>query len=174
MKQYNSVFKHWWKFCEERQVDPLTITKNLMLDFLTVKFNEGASYGTINTIRSALSELSGSDLGKNPLICRFMTGVYKLRPTFPRYQERWDVGQVLSTLESWFPLSDLSLQDLTLKTIILVALTSAHRAQTFASIKLSDIHGSDSGVKITITEIIKTSAPGKKQPLVFSELPRES
>lgn len=166
MKQYNSVFKQWGSFCIEKNKDPFDVSVTSVIQFLTLKYNDGASYGTINTMRSALSALSGTDVGKNSMICRFMAGIFKLRPSFPRYQTTWDVNKVLTTLESWFPLSDLNFKDLTLKTVMLLALTTAHRAQTFASVKLSDIHETVSGITITITEIIKTSAPGKEQPLL--------
>lgn len=63
-------------------------------------------------------------------------------------------------------LDDMSLQDLSYKTVILKALSTVHRAQTIASIKISNTHKSVKGLEIKISDLIKTSGPGRFQPLL--------
>ncbi|ESP01853.1 hypothetical protein LOTGIDRAFT_99731, partial [Lottia gigantea] len=47
-------------------------------------------------------------LGKHPLICRFLKGVFELRPSLPRYTHTWDVDIVLRYLSSLAPAEDLT------------------------------------------------------------------
>lgn len=74
--------------------------------------------------------LEGYRAGTHPLINRFLRGVFNLRPSCPRYAETWDVQPVLEKLRTMDPLSELSLKELTLKLVMLMALTQAARVQT--------------------------------------------
>jgi len=60
--------------------------------------------------------------------------------------------------------------------VLLLALGTAHRTQTLAAIKLSNVKRSPEGYEIEIPDRIKTSRPGTFQPLlvlpVFSENPK--
>ena len=91
-------------------------------------------YDSVNTARGALPSLGividGCRAENHPLICRFMKGVFHLRPPTPRYTTTWDVLPVLQQLRSMHPLRDLSLKDLTLKLVMLMSLTQAARVQT--------------------------------------------
>lgn len=136
-----------------------------MLKFLAARFEEGAAYGTLNTERSAINLLSSIDLGKDSLIARFFKGVFKRRPLKPKYDVIWSSETVLKWAETLEPLEVLDLKSLTLKLVSLLALATAHRVQTMSLIKLSNIVISESGVKIMITEHIKTSRVGATQPV---------
>ncbi|KAI0233244.1 hypothetical protein LSAT2_016478, partial [Lamellibrachia satsuma] len=58
---------------------------------------------------------------------RFMKGVARDRPSLPRYNCIWDVNVVLNMFRKQ-PLAEfLSLYDLTLRTVTLLALVSAQR-----------------------------------------------
>jgi hypothetical protein len=57
-----------------------------------------------------------------------MKGYYNINPSRARYSNTWDVNMVLDFLCTLYPLEDLSLKDLTLKLIALVALATAARA----------------------------------------------
>ena len=73
------------------------------------------------------------------------------------------------------PLENLSLQQLTTKLAILLALVTAHRKQTLISIKRSNIRKVTDGYEIEIPERVKTSRSGVYQPLLviprFEEKP---
>ena len=57
-----------------------------------------------------------------------MQGVFNERPSEPKYSEIWDIDEVLLHLESMADLGDLSFKELTLKTVMLMALSNADRA----------------------------------------------
>lgn len=138
-----------------------------VVTFLTVQFNMGVSYGTMNSHRSALSIFLGNDIGSEDMVKRLLKGAFRLRPSVPKYSFTWDPQIVLNHISLWFPNTDLTLEKVTKKLVILLALCTAHRVQTFSLIKLCNIHIIPSGVKIYIKDIIKTSAPGREQPVLY-------
>ena len=70
-------------------------------------------------------------VGKHPLVCRFMKGVYNQRPPQPRYSSTWDVGVVLDHIRSWGPTADLTQKEITVKVAKLQALANASRSQSY-------------------------------------------
>ncbi|XP_057332052.1 uncharacterized protein LOC130671926 [Microplitis mediator] len=139
MKQYHSALQPWCEFCGQDKLDPLEPNNSALLRFLTAKQKEGVSYSWLNTLRSAVSLLDKDKVGADPLISRFMIEAFKLNPAAPKYAATWDVSKVLKYLAELFPLEELSTVTLTLKLVMLLALLTAHRAQTLASIKIHDI-----------------------------------
>ena len=84
---------------------------NNLLSFLTYLFKkENLGFSSINTARSAVSALVSRDqeIGKHWLICKFVRGVFNLRPALPR-RIIWDTGKVLKFFEQWHPAKNLSL-----------------------------------------------------------------
>ena len=128
-------------------------------------FNLGVKSGSLNTIRSALSfftQNSSLDLGHNPLVARCFKSFYRIRPEFPRYMVTWDVGKVLRFLAAWHPPEDLTLKQLTLKTVTLIALTASDRAQTIHSMDIDNLHFDDEkGLECHIPSLLKHSRRGK-------------
>ena len=124
-------------------------------------------YETLNSARSAISLLASEDLSRNIYLSRFLKGVFKLRPSRPKYDATWDTDPVLDKLSQLYPLGSLNLQSPTSKAILLLALGTAHRCQTFSLITTDNIHVLSSGVEIRIHNNIKTSRPGALQPLLI-------
>lgn len=104
------------------------------------------------------------------MIKRFLKGVFRIKPVFPRYNETWDPNPVLEYLEKLAPLHSLSLENLTYKLVLILALISSQRVQTLTKIKLSNIVTFDDRLEIKITDIIKTSAPNKCQPKIVAPI----
>lgn len=175
IKQYETSLKMWWSFCNGSKETFFKPSVKKVLRFLTQNFNKGASFSTLNTHRSAIALISGNSIGKNKIICRFLKGVYNIRPARPRYDFTWDVSIVLSYLEKLYSLETLSFTQLTEKTVTLLALCTAHRAQTLANIKITNILKTNNNIQIRIENKIKTSGPGRYQPIlilpVFKENP---
>ncbi|CAD6216738.1 GSCOCG00011356001-RA-CDS, partial [Cotesia congregata] len=121
---------------------------------------------TLNSARAALSLISSEDVTNNQLISRFIKGSSKIRPSLPKYESTRDVNPVLKKLAAWFPLEDLTLKELTNKLVVLLALGTAHRSQTLALIKISNIIVLESKIEILIPDRIKTSRPGAPQPVL--------
>lgn len=162
LKQYQSCFRRWTSFCRERNIDPLALDPILVVTFLQwVLDTSSVSYSTINTFRSALSLLSPNSLGCDPLISRFMKGVFHVRPPKPKYDTTWDPQLVLDHLDH--PIEDFPGISHKLATLMLLA--TGQRLQTIALIRMSDIHQQPGvGVKIFISGRTKTTAPHRPQP----------
>ena len=71
------------------------------------------------------------------MVSWFLKGVFESRPSLPRYKDIWDVSVVLDYLKALPPLEELSLKDITHKTVLLVALLSGQRCQTVHALTVS-------------------------------------
>ena len=173
--QRNSMWCTWTDGNDSvmaRVCNPIYTTVGVVLDFLTNLFEAAHSYSSINTARSALSTVvilqdETTTVGKHPLICKFMKGVFHERPALPRYQATWDVQIVLNRLKKWAPVRKLSLKELTLKLIMLLALVSGQRCQTLHALSLDNMSVGKSSYKFHVTTLVKQSAPGRAQPIVI-------
>lgn len=127
-KQYALYIKKWHDFCSKWEVNPYNPPLNTVLDFLVSLHEQGLSYTTINTARSALSAIilptDNVNIGSHPIVSRFMKDIFKNNPPVPRYHTTWDVSPVLSYLSLSKP-TQSSLKTLTLRLAMLIALVSA-------------------------------------------------
>lgn len=162
--QYTVAFRRWFSFCDLNNVDYYEASIPNIMYFLTNIFNSGAQYGTLNSYRSALSLIIGSRVATDDRINRLFKGFYKLRPSLPKYKLTWDTSVVLDFLANLYPNHELTLEQLTKKTVTLLALTTAHRVQTLSLIKIQQILRYSNMIRIKITDMIKTSRPGVHQP----------
>lgn len=164
-KQYDSSFHAWWLFCKQTHVDIYNATVSDVLLFLQQEFtNNSRKYGTLNQHRSALSLLLPGEIGKSILLRRFFKGVYRLRPPKAKYNVIWNPQVVLHYLTSLGRNSDLPLLLLSKKLATLIALGTGHRLQTIHAIKVIDMDFGENGVKIYITDLLKTSKLNTDQP----------
>lgn len=163
-KQYSTYVKQWFRFCSKRKIDPLQPALNEVLDFLTVLFDKGLSYSTINCARSALSALgimfNGVTVGSNATIIRFLKGVYNLRPSEPRYSETWDVSKVFNFLRKLSPVKYISLKDLTLKLVMLIVLSTACRTQSLFLLCLDNLVKGKDSYTLFYSGLLKQNRPG--------------
>lgn len=171
IKQYSKPLSNWWSFCQSSAVCPFSPDPRQVLSFLNQELNTSRSYASINTTRSAVSLISNNEIGSHPLIKRFCRGVGILRPPKPRYEYIWDPAPVISKLGLLYPHESLSLEKVTKKLVLLLALATGQRTQTLAALKLSQISLSDK-IIIRVPDRLKTSAPGRPQPF-FSFSPFE-
>lgn len=167
IKQYNTGLKLWWTFCKTNHRPVFDKCVNSVLSFLSEQFSNGASYGSLNTYRSAISYIIGPEVGQDLRIKKFFRGVSNLRPSKPKYNSTWDPSIVLEYLTILGPNEILSLEILTQKLVTLLALTTAHRVQTFALIDVRDIVTTPEGIEIKIPARIKTSGTNRNQPSLY-------
>lgn len=168
INQYGSTYKQWWPFCAKIGISPFSGNATHVITFLQELLDNGKSvYGTFNSHRSALSLITSADLGSDPTLTRFLKGIFKLRPPRPRYNFVWDPQKVLDYLENT---SSDTLRSLSHRLITLLALTTAHRIQTFSLIKISNIVDTESGFQIPISDPVKTSGVNKIQPCLHIPL----
>lgn len=141
-----------------------------VIEFLTELFHQGYSYETINTARSALSSLcvlqDNFTVGSHPLVIKFMTGVFNLRPTKPKYTETWDVSKVLCYLKQFSPVKDVSLKMLTFKLVMLVALTRASRSSSISLLTLENFKKDEDSFTMYYSGLLKQSKKGRLNPVV--------
>lgn len=151
------------------------ITVNAICEFLLFLFRAQNSKGddysgeALNLFRSALSfflKLDFPNLGYDNTITRLFKYFYKSRPSFPRYTVTWDVGKVLHFLAAWHPPESLSIRELTLKTVTLVALTCSDRAQTIQAMKSNRVVATADGLEFVIYDVLKTSRRGQPARVV--------
>lgn len=164
ISQYNVTLRKWWLFCQSKEKDPFLMNLPFLLEFLTHEYSSGASYSSLNTSRSALALIFGKNFSENVIITRFLKGVFRCRPSFPRYQTTWDPNIVLNYITTFFPNEELSLSQITGKTAVLLALSTGQRVQTLSLIRLSNVRVSDSSIDIVINDVIKTSTPNRPMP----------
>ena len=69
----------------------------------------------------------------------------------------WPVSQLLDFLKIWHPISSLSLKQLTIKTLALIALSSSDRGQTLHMLDINKIHFSEKELSFIITSRLKTT-----------------
>lgn len=164
LSQYNVALKQWFLFCQLYNLDCFDTPHREILRFLTEQFKNGASYGTLNSFRSALSLIIGKDNCNNSHINRFFKGVFKLKPNFPKYCSTWDPNIILNYLSNLYPNESITIDLLTKKLVTLLALSTGQRVQTLSVIKLNCIFVNTSHITITINDVIKTSMPNRRNP----------
>ena len=169
-KQYSTYINKWVLFCNKRQINSFHTSVDTVIEFLTELFHSGYSYETLNSTRSALSSLcdlqDGYTIGSHPLAVKFMTGVFNLRPTQPRYKEFWDVSLVLDYLRTLMPVSELSLKQLSYKLAMLIALTQASRTQSLSLITLDGLHRDENSYTLFYDKLLKQSKKGRINPVL--------
>ena len=74
------------------------------MDFLAELFEQGLGYSTLNTARSALSQVLPPEAGVSfrdlSLIRQFMKPVFQEKPALLRYTVTWDPALLLNVLKS--------------------------------------------------------------------------
>ena len=123
-------------------------------------FDSGLSASTLSFIRSSISFFlseSHSEIINDDKVSRLLKFFKKRRPTVIRYAVTWDVNKVLNFLKSWYPNNTLSTKKLTLKTCMLIALSSSDRAQTIHSMRVDRCVCTAHGVEFPIFSKLKTS-----------------
>lgn len=139
IRQYNVTVRLWWQFCDNSNIDEYQYSKTHVLCFLAEQFNKGCSYGTLNCHRSALSLLLGDQVSSDDCIKRLLKGAYRQKPNKPKYSFTWDPQIVLNFISNWNPNLDLTLEKITKKIVMLLAICTAHRVQTRSEYKLPSL-----------------------------------
>ena len=167
-KRYNSHVERFVKFCRERYTDPIQATTEMGIEFLTEYFKTGVGYSSVSSARSALLSIikpvCNVPFGKSPLVCRFLKGIFNIRPALPKYVTTWDVANVFTFIKSKPTLTNCDLKTLSHRLAILLCLTTGQRNQTIKGLKLDCIKiSSDKGV-LFVPETLKTTRPGHHLP----------
>ncbi|XP_068091948.1 uncharacterized protein [Hyperolius riggenbachi] len=130
-KVTRSIYSKYWKtFLDWKKRNKVKDNKlPTILEFLQDGIERGLALSTIKVQVAAISVFVDKKLALDPLVIRFMKSVERSRPIVKKSCPRWDLSLVLNVLmeEPFEPLEEISLRNLTIKTIFLVAITSAKR-----------------------------------------------
>ncbi|CAG9137876.1 unnamed protein product [Plutella xylostella] len=165
LKQYSPCIKDWITYCHTNQISTIKANIPEIIKYFTKKFNEGMSYGSLNSLRSALSLFLGSHIGTDHNIKRLFKGFFRLRPCAPKYDYTWNVSEVLEYIENVYASCD-NLEICSKKTVTLLVLATGHRAQTICAIDIDLIKIESNVVHIKVAKLVKTSAPNRLQPFI--------
>ena len=170
-REYQVHISKWIQFCSRRKIDSISVSVQDAIEFLTIEYEKGLSYSSINTSRAALSSLGimldNFTAGTHPIVIRFMKGVFNSRPTKPRYPYTWDVDKVLNYLKTLSPVRQLSLKDLTLKLTMLIVLTNAARVQSVHMLTVKNLKKTFSQFILQFRGLLKQSRPSY-DPMLLS------
>lgn len=151
-------------YCSRQDIDSVSVSVQDVIEFLTIEYEKGLSYSSLNTARAALSSLGitlGSfTAGTHPTVVRFMKGVFNRKPPKPKYTHTWDVDKVLNFLRKLSPVKHLNLKDLTLKLTMLMVLTNAARVQTIHLLSVKNVKKFSSEFVLQFRDLLKQSRPG--------------
>ncbi len=142
-KLYSSkwgVFESW---CLTRAIDPVNCPVGPVLEFLQERLTTGAAATTLRVYVAAIAarrELDEIPLGRHRMVSAFMRGVRRLRPVRPTAVPSWDLSVVLEGLVTapFEPLESASDRILTLKVVLLLALTSLKRVGDLQAFSVSE------------------------------------
>ncbi|CAB0043198.1 unnamed protein product [Trichogramma brassicae] len=176
LKQYETAIRHWWDFCKQSRISVFSTDVTIMTRFFNQEKFKDKSLSTLNTYRAALSMLNMNKISKDAGFSRFFKGLSVLRPQKPKYSSTWDPECVVKYLATKYPNEALSLEQLTKKLVMLLALSTAQRVQTLSKISIENITISESCIEIKVPDRIKTSGRNKTQPLLrlrwFTDQPK--
>ena len=178
-KAYQSAWRLWYRWCGERSSDPVAPSLSEVLAYLTPLFELGRSYRTINLHRSMLSStlpaIDGIVIGKHPVVCRLLRAIYNKRTPKAKYSTFWGAEIVLEKMREMGPNASLSLRQLTLKTVLTLALATYARVSEIASIDFQTLRFQDGGLLFNLLKPRKSQTSGpfatfKLRPLLSDPL----
>ncbi|XP_073420032.1 uncharacterized protein [Dendrobates tinctorius] len=129
----------WRKFLEfHTGPDSREIPITPVLEFLQKVLNLSLSVNTLKVHVSALGALYGYNVAGNRWIARFISACERSEPVHIPRVPPWDLNPVLEALTRppLEPLDSISLKHLSLKTVLLVALTSARRVSDIQALSI--------------------------------------
>jgi hypothetical protein len=102
-------------------------------------------------------------IGKHFLICRYLKGVFNEMKPVPKYHYTWPFDLVLVYFFHLVAFRKLSLKELTLKLVTLIALTTEQRCQTltFLDVSADYMSKTDDSYRFALTGHVKQDRPGK-------------
>ncbi len=135
-----SVFSTW---CQDRDLDPVTSDVSVVLSFLLEMLDKQRSLSTIKVYAAAIAAfhapIAGRSMGRDSAVVQFLRGARRMSPPRPRRVPPWDLPTVLRALKGppFEPLQSTSLRDLSLKSILLLALASVKQVEDLQALSIN-------------------------------------
>ena len=83
-----------------------------------------------SALLSVITPNGGIPFGRDPLFCRFLKGIFELKPCLPKYSEIWDVNNVLCYFKCCSLVGEMDLKVPTMNLATLLRLITGQRCQT--------------------------------------------
>ena len=138
------IFRDWEN---QRKIDPIQATPQIVADFLTFLFSvKKCQVSTIRGYRSTISNTlkyrTGYDFGSHPVLSELIKSFAKQRPEDRSLAPKWDLAFVLSHMckAPFEPLDKASLFHLSVKTVFLVTLAMARRVSEVHALSIDSDH----------------------------------
>ncbi|XP_073429908.1 uncharacterized protein [Dendrobates tinctorius] len=127
IKAYGRTWRKFLSSSGAKVQDGIQMDK--ILEFLQRGLEQGLATNTLRVQVAALGALYNQEVASDPWVSRFMRAAARSRPIATQKVPSWDLNLVLSALTGppFEPIQSAPLKTLSLKTILLVALTSARR-----------------------------------------------
>ncbi len=144
-KLYGLKWRLFTSWCGDHQLDPVNCPIGTVLEFLQARFSAGLSHSTLRVYVAAIASyhapMGGQSVGKDPLIICFLRGVMRLRPRVRSRVPPWDLAVVLEALckPPFEPIEEVSERLLTLKTVLLLAISSLKRVGDLQALSVASI-----------------------------------
>ena len=100
------------------------------------------------------------------LILDYLRFFYKKKLRIAKHIVYWKVEKVLRFFKSWHLVDQLSLKQLTMKTLALIAITTSERGQTLYLMNIKKMHISDNRFSFIMTNKLKTTKRALKPKIV--------
>ena len=164
-RMYDSLFGKWASWCVERDIDPISGDITGVVNFLADLFHQGYQHRSLCSYRSAISsvheKVDGQPIGSHPMVSRLLEGAFHERPPQPRYSATWDISVVANHILSLGDNQNLAFADLTLKLVMLLALTRPSRSIDLTNLDIRFRHYSPEGVTFQSAKLAKQSRQTK-------------
>lgn len=171
-KSFNSSFGRWARWFGERNRNPFSDPISDVANFLAELFEQGYQYCSLNaycsSISSAHEKVDGQPVGQHPTIVRALKGAYNKRPSLPRYSTTWEVSKVTSYIVALGDNDSLSLKILSLKLVMLLALTRPSRSNNLSNFSLKAMRVLPEGIQFNPVSLSKQSCSSRPlKPFTF-------
>ena len=164
-RTYDLLFSKWASWCVEWDIDPISGDITGVVNFLADLFHQGYQHRSLCSYRSAISsvheKVNGQPIGSHPMVSRLLKGAFHERPPQPRSSATWDVSVVTNHIVSLGNNQNLTFADLTLKLVMLLALTRPSRSMDLTNLDIRFRHYSPEGVTFQSAKLAKQSRQTK-------------
>ena len=163
-KSYDPYLKEFATYCSARHIciDDAFMGVEAGIDFLTHLFKvRKLSHSSVGNARSALSpfiSVEGVPFGEHPWVTRLLKGMFRERPSLPKYTVTYDAGVVLDYLRG-IPLENITLKMLSHKLVTLMCFLTGQRDQTLNSLDMNFMHRTEEKYIFYLPTLLKTSTP---------------
>ena len=147
VKVYDAKWQIFRDWANQRKIDPIQATPQIVADFLTFLFSvKKCQVSTIRGYRSTISNTlkyrTGYDFGSHPVLSELIKSFAKQRPVDRSLAPKWDLAFVLSHMckAPFEPLDKASLFHLSVKTVFLVTLATARRVSEVHAFSIDSDH----------------------------------